>query len=288
MAKKSGSKKNIRKRFRHCGRYGVRSEFAQVNYYETKGRRISKGEDWQRKYETAIPKYRHTNNKRSVHYLEALVQSNFGTEDILLNLPYDEEHLPTDEKDAKRLLANYIRRINRRQEKMGKGNAKWIAVTEVGKNGRIHHHVIIKCDLDRDTLEKLWGNGYANTKRLQPDAKEGLLPVVKYIAKEFIDDERPKNKRNWDCSKNLIKPWDTINDNPRMMSRKKYKKMQELPEDCEEMKKIIEGDNPGYELINMEKTHFEGDKWYFFCRLRLARNGQNVHKTVDKKTGGKT
>ena len=87
------AKKRIRKRFRHCGRYGVRSVFAQVSYYMTTGQRILRG-DWQRKYETAIPKYRRTNSKRAVRYLEALVHCNFGEGDLLLNLTYDDENLP--------------------------------------------------------------------------------------------------------------------------------------------------------------------------------------------------
>ena len=281
-------KKRIRKRFRHCGRYGVRSLFAQVSYYVTTGQLI-KREDWQRKYETAIPKYRICNNKRAIRYLEALVHSNFGEGDYLLSLSYDEEHKPEDEKAAKKLFSRFMDRVNYRQKKMGYKNAKWVSVIEVGKNGRIHHHVIIKCNLDRDELEKVWGKGYANTKRLQPTAKEGLIPVVQYIAKEFIDDDKPKNKRSWDCSKNLIKPWDTINDNPRMMSKKKFKLMQEIPEDSERMKQIIEGDNPGYELVNVEKTYIEqAGQWHFFARLRLStklstNNTQPVENSNKKK-----
>lgn len=282
--------KNIRKKFRHCGKYGVSSPFAQVSYYQVKEERKQASKaGWQRKHEVPIPKYRALNNKRSVRYLEALIQSNFLDGGLLASLSYSNEHLPENEQAAKQKVHNYIRRVNRRLKKMGKENAKWIAITEVGKNGRIHHHLLIKCDLDRDELEKLWGLGYANTRRLQPDKKLGLLPVVQYIGKEFIDDDKPRNRRNWDSSHNLVRPWETINDNPRMMSKKKFNKMQDLPEDSEEMKKIIEGDNPNYELINVEKTYIEElGQWFFFCRLRLkeknVRNVNRVNKTVDKKT----
>ena len=272
------AKKSIRKRFRHCGRYGKRSVFAQVSYYMTTGQRIIRG-DWQRKYETAIPKYRKTNSKRAVRYLEALVHSNFGADDYLLSLTYDDDHLPKNEKEAKKMLSRFMDRVNYRQKKMGLGNAKWVSVLETTKAGRFHHHVIIKCGLDRDNLEKIWRNGRANTKRLQPDRKEGLGAVVKYIAKEFIDDEKPKNKRNWDCSKNLVKPWDTVNDNPRMMSKKKFDLMKELPEDCEAMRQIIEGDNPGYKLVEVERTHIgETGEYHFFCRMRLSTD---CEKPVD-------
>lgn len=264
----------------------MKSHFAQVSYYMTTGQKILR-DDWQRKYETAIPKYRKTNSKRAVRYLEALVHSNFGANDYLLSLSYDEEHLPNDEKAAKKLFSRFMDRVNYRQKKMGLWNAKWISVIETGKHGRIHHHVIIRCGLDRNALEKVWKNGRANTKRLQPDRKEGLGAVVKYIAKEFIDDDKPKSKRSWDCSKNLLKPWDTVNDNPRMMSKKKFDLMKELPEDCEAMKQIIERDNPGYELIEVERTHIkQTGEYHFFCRLRLSPNSAtpNPHnpQLVDK------
>ena len=277
------AKKRIRKRFRHCGRYGVRSVFAQVSYYMTTGQRIQRG-DWQRKYETAIPKYRKTNSKRAVRYLEALVHTNFGQDDYLLSVTYDDKFLPKDEKEAKKRFSRFMDRVNYRQKKLGLSNAKWISVLETTKGGRFHHHIIIQCGLDRDTLEKVWGHGRANTKRLQPDRKEGLGAVVKYIAKEFIDDDKPKNRRSWDCSKNLIKPWDTVNDNPRMMSKKKFNLMKEIPEDCEAMRQIIEGDNPGYELVEVERTHIgETGEYHFFCRLRLSTDCEKpVDDFVDK------
>ena len=46
--------------------------------------------------------------------------------------------------------------------------------------------------------------------------------------------------------------------------------MKDLPEDSEVMKKIIEDDNPGYELDEVEKEYREDiAQWYFFCRMKL-------------------
>lgn len=259
----------IRKRFRHCGRYGVRSPFVQVSYFPYQTSRRITGR--QRKYQTSTPKQRILNNKRAVRYLEALVHSNFGEGDLHISLSYSEENKPEDEKTAKRLFGNFIGRINYRRKKLGLGNAKWVSVIETGKNGRIHHHVIMDGGLDRDTVEKIWGYGFANTRRLQPDSKTGLLKLVHYIAKTFKDDDKPKNKRKWDSSQNLVKPWDTVNDEPRMMSKKKFRLMQDLPEDSAYMRKLIELDNPCYELISVEKEYREDiGEWYFFCRMRLA------------------
>lgn len=222
--------------------------------------------------------------------MEALIHSNFGEGDYHLSLSYGEEQLPKDEKDAKRIFGNFIGRVNYRLKKMGLPNAKWVCVNEQGRNGRIHHHVIISCGLDRDELEKIWKCGFANTRRLQPDAKLGLLKLVHYIAKECKStDDRPRSTRKWDSSTNLVKPWDTINDNPRMMSGKKFRQMQELGETTEAMKNIIEADNPGYELISVEKEFREDlSAWYFFCRMRLStKKSTDNSKTVDKKSRNK-
>ena len=259
----------VRKRIRHCGRYGIQSDFRQVAYYSYTPTRAPTGR--RRKSQTSTPKQRALNNKRSVRYLEALTHTNFGRGDLLLGLSYAEEHAPENEAEAKKEFGNFIRRLNYRRKKKNLPPARWIAVTEIGKKGRIHHHVIVDAALDRDEVEAIWGRGYANTKRLRPDPKEGLLPVIGYIAKTFKEDDRPKGRRKWDCSKNLIRPWDSVNDNPRMMSRKKIRQMKDLPEDSERMRQIIEADNPNYELIGVEKEYREETGgWYFFCRMKLS------------------
>ena len=170
--------------------------------------------------------------------------------------------------------------MNYQRKKKNLPPAKWIVVTEVGKKGRIHHHVIMDGQLDRDEVEAVWRRGYANTRRLQSDHKQGLLPVIRYIAKTFKEDGQPKGRRKWDCSKkNLIKPWASINDDPRMMSKKRIRLMKDLPEDSEQMKQIIEADNPCYELISVEKEFREDTgQWYFFCRMKLSKNAADTEK----------
>ena len=259
----------IRKRITHCGRYGIRSEFIQVSYHPCTHTRAPTGR--RRKTEVSTPQQRALNNKRSVRSLEALTLANFGRGDLLIGLSYAPEYHPSDEAEAKKEFGNFIRRLNYRRKKKNLPPARWIAVTEISKKGRIHHHVIMDAALDRDEVEEIWGRGYANTKRLKPDPREGLLPVVGYIAKTFKEDDRPKGRRKWDCSKNLIRPWDSVNDNPRMMSRKKIRRMKEVPEDSECMRRIIESDNPSYELISVEREYREETGgWYFFCRMKLS------------------
>ena len=59
------------------------------------------------------------------------------------------------------------------------------------KKTRVHHHVIMS-GMNRDAAERLWTNGWANTRRLQPD-EYGLEAPARYIVKD------PKGKKAVEC-----------------------------------------------------------------------------------------
>lgn len=138
------------------------------------------------------------NQRHREEKLVRLLHANFTPEDYEIHLTYTVQ--PENEEDAKRLLRNYIRRIQRAREKMGLPPLKYIAVTERGtKSGRYHHHITINGGLDRDTVEGLWGLGYANSRRLQ-FTENGLAGLGHYIVKN------PIGGKAWNASKNLIDP----------------------------------------------------------------------------------
>ena len=274
-----------RKRTRHCGRYGTSAAYIQVSYYKYTERGTRRGKARQRKHETSTPKQKNLNDKRSRRYFEALVLSNFGKGDLHVTVTYDGANKPADLKTAMRQVDNFIKRINYARKKEGLPSVKYICVTEEGNNGRIHHHFIMDGQLDRDAVEAKWGKGYCNADRIQPDKKNDIAPLIGYLSKD------PKGRKRWSPSHNLTKPWDSINDDPRNMSNRKMELMKELPEDCDQMKKIIEADNPGYELQEVEKEYREDiAQWYFFCRMKKkqsTRNENHVDNYVDKCRGKK-
>lgn len=265
-----------RKRTRHCGRYGAQTEHIQVSYFKYTERGTRQGRIRQRKFEVSTPKQRNLNEKRSKRYFEALVLSNFQKDDLHVTVTYDEASRPADIKTAMRQVDNFIKRLNYTRKRAGLPPVRYVCVTEEGAKGRIHHHFIMDGDLDRDTVEKRWGLGYCNADRIQPDRKHDIAPLIGYLSKD------PKGRKRWSSSHNLVRPWDSINDEPRMMSNKKMKLMKDLPEDSEMMKKIIEADNPGYALESVEKEYREDtSQYYFFCRMKLAQSIGNVNKRVD-------
>ena len=268
--KKGESKTVIRKIIRHCGKYGISSPFIQVSYFPFNANK--KITTRQRKHQVSTPKQRELNTKRAKRYLEALIYANFGKGDLRVDLTYSPENMPNNEREAKKEIQNFIKRINYKRKKLGYENAKYIVVTEIGKNGKIHHHLIMDSMLDRDTVEEIWGKGWANTRRLQPDSKMGMTAIIRYLVKDFRSERETANRRKWESSQNLVKPWETVNDEPRMMSKKKMRLIKELPEDCEDIKKIIEQDNPNYELMEVEKEYREETgTWHYFCRMKLKK-----------------
>ena len=144
------------------------------------------------------------NQKNAERKLIRLVHNNFTEEDVALTLTY--KTAPANVAEAQKLLQNFLRRVKRLRAKLGLEPLKYITVTEVGKrNGRIHHHCIINGGIDRDTIEKLWGLGYANSQRLQL-GENGVTGLAMY----FIKDRQ--TYRRWNSSRNLEVPQPEIRD----------------------------------------------------------------------------
>ena len=124
---------------------------------------------------------------------------NFTENDIALHLTYRPDSLPENQESAQKDLYNFIRRVKRRYKKLGI-EFKYISCTEYGEStGSVHHHLIASGGLDRDVIEKLWGKGYANSKRLQFE-DDGVSGLARYVIKD-------KNSyKRWNQSKNLIQP----------------------------------------------------------------------------------
>lgn len=202
------------------------------------------------------------NQKNAEKKLTRLANLNFTENDLALHLTYRDGEHPTDIEEAERHLDNYIRRLTRKYKKAGIV-LKYIRATERGsKNGRIHHHLIISGGLDRDMLEKTWGKGYANSKRLQFNEK-GIAGLAHYVAKDRVTFKR------WSGSRNLIKPEPEVEDNKFNMG------------DIDTIVDLIETKNiwgyfealyPGYELI--EANYSKNDvnlKYYIHFEMRRKR-----------------
>ncbi len=138
------------------------------------------------------------NQRNAEKKITRLAHLNFTEKDIALHLTYDSQ--PESTEQAQKDLYNFIRRIKRARKKLGLPELKYLSCTEIGKeHGRVHHHLIMSGGMDRDTLEEMWGKGFANSKRLQ-FKEDGITGLAHYIVKD-----RQFFKR-WNQSRNLLQP----------------------------------------------------------------------------------
>lgn len=203
------------------------------------------------------------NHRNTTKKLIRLAHLNFSGNDIALTLTYDQE--PGDEKAAQRMLYNFFQRIKRKRRKAGLSELKYISVTEQGKkSGRLHHHIIMSGGLDRDEVEKCWGRGYANSRRLQ-FGDNGISGLAHYITKGKL------LYRGYNCSKNLERPVPKTDD--RKMTLRSVKKLKEIFK-CESEKEYFEAMFEGYALTEATLMHNEvNERDYFFITMyRRKRN----------------
>ena len=211
------------------------------------------------------------NEKNARKRLIRRINANFTAADIELTLTYAGDHVP-DLPEARRDMANYIRRVKRWRKAHGLPELKYVAVIEYqGEDGepkRVHHHVIMS-GMDRDEAERLWGKGRANSARLQPD-EHGLEGLARYITKSL---PRSKSEKRWVCSKNLVEPTVTVADTK--ITRRKAAR---LAHDADAYgKELFERLYPGYTFTDVEikaSAYVAGTYIYVHMRRRDGTSGR--------------
>ena len=144
------------------------------------------------------------NQRNAETRLRRLINCNFEKNDIHLVLTYKKEDRPNPEA-AKKILANFIRRIKRRYEKEGI-EFKYIHVTEYGKkSGAIHHHILLP-GIDMRIIQDTWEYGKARPTYLDDKGDYGQLAnyLIKQTSKAFMQDDA--KGRRYHPSRGLKKP----------------------------------------------------------------------------------
>ncbi len=144
------------------------------------------------------------NRKRSEEHLIRLLDTNFSGKDVHVTLTYRGE--PPTYDQAMKDMRNYILKLKRYRKKNGLPELKYIYNIEGGRDqrtgysmNRMHIHMVTNGGMDREDLEAIWANGYANCDRLQPNER-GLEELGKYIIKQHDQGKR------WCASRNLKQP----------------------------------------------------------------------------------
>ena len=223
------------------------------------------------------------NQKYREQKLTCLINTNFKPGDLEIGLGYDDEFYPETYADVQRDIRNYIRRIKRYREKHNMPELKYVYTIERGeRNGRFHAHMITNGDIDRDTLEGLWGKGYAHALRVDFN-DEGLRGLAKYKVKEPETEAGQIDGKihRWAASKNLKKPY-IPKDRDGFISKQTVKDIREGNITEREIERLY----PGYTITSWEplKNNINAGE-YIIIQLRktqTSREAKEVFKSGRK------
>lgn len=215
-------------------------------------------------------KQQRLNAERSERHFILLADGNFTENDIHLTLTWKDA--PTEER-ARKDIRNFLTKVKRLRLKYGLGALKYLGMIE-GNEGegktRLHVHLLMNGGIDRETLEKLWGKGYANADRLAPD-ENGLEAVARYIVKQRRGGSENGGRKKWLASRNLKQPKTRTSDT--RMSNAKVKRIAKGFEG--EAKEIMEKVYPGYAFVKCN-VYFSDvvDGVYVRCVMRKREGGK--------------
>lgn len=182
---------------------------------EKKGRRSCSGRS---KATSAAQQF--YNNKCSWRELELMLAANFGSQDLVVTLTYDDEHRPKDKKAGDKCLQKFFRRLRIARRMRGQ-ELRYLYTTE-GFHGvrrdeyfgddreledrRVHHHVVLNrvSGDDLEEIRSLWP--YGGYVRVEPLDVHYYQELAKYLTKEAREFGRSKpGERSWRASRNLRK-----------------------------------------------------------------------------------
>ena len=182
------------------------------------------------------------NRERAIRHLIQLADANLTDQDIHLTLTY--RNAPTEDR-AWRDVDNFLRTVKRRRKQYGMTPLKYFYTVEGNESGskeKLHAHVLMSGGISREELETIWGNGWANADRLQPDER-GLEAIIRYITKD-------QEKRKWHRSRNMVQPKKRTSDSK--VSNAKVKRIARGFE--AEAKEIMEKLYPKYRYVDVKVT----------------------------------
>lgn len=233
-------------------------DFLEIYLYPVTEQPHARAKGRGKKYRESSETQKLLNAKYAERKLVQLLHANFTDRDLAIGLDYCDDTRPKTPEEAQRNFQNFLRRVKRLYKKAGAGEVKYISVIEFGeKSGNVHHHIVMSGGVDRDEIERAWGLGRANTKRLQ-FLEIGIADMGKYIIKDPIMHKR------WTRSKNLVDPQPRRND-----SHISRKKLDELVADCEH-RQLFEQLYPGYVVAEVIPTYCEWDSCYHM-EIRMFR-----------------
>lgn len=142
------------------------------------------------------------NQKMRERKLTRKLNANFAEGDLYLTLTYTRDNRPSP-ADAEKNLRKFIACLKRIYRKTDT-EFKWVATTEIGTRGGIHHHLVIPYYADVREIEQKWRR-YGGHVKMQTLYGQNFERIATYIAKTNTKDGTA-SRSSYSCSRNLIDP----------------------------------------------------------------------------------
>ncbi len=140
------------------------------------------------------------NQRQAEKKLRRLLNNNFQDGDLLVRLDFYKEEIK-DSSDMQKLMANFIKRVRRRQPEI-----RYVFVKEIGPRGGRHAHMVIS-EIPLKLLRECWPHGGIHVDPLYSGGQYAKIAAyfIKYAAKTEETEGKLVGKR-WYGSRNLEKP----------------------------------------------------------------------------------
>ena len=205
------------------------------------------------------------NQKNAESKLRRIVQLNFTEKDVFRTFTYSPDFLPRNKEEAQKEVGNFIRRVKRLYQKLGL-ELKYIYVTELGDNGRWHHHFIMSGGVKWSDIDAVWGKGAVNSRQL-PKKSDGL---VHYMLKER------NYYRRWNSSRNIEQP-EPIQHDGRISTDEVIDAAEKI--ELHKAQEWFEWHYPGFEYVSADCLHndFNGGIYIYFRMQRKPKSNHTIY-----------
>ncbi len=164
----------------------------------------------------STPAQKRYNRKISDNKIVNLIMNNFICSDLLITLTYGIE--PSSVEKADKELMNYLNKLQKFYRRRS-AEISYVAVTEKGDDGRLHHHIIMKKTKDmiyQDIIGR-WSRrgigqlGYVNIEVIEGNhtlksASANGLDDMYYTAKYLTKDPLSPSNKRYKHSESLVEP----------------------------------------------------------------------------------
>lgn len=232
---------------------------------------FKKGKGRRKKTKVSSDVQKKLNDRHAQEKFRMLIDNNFSSDDIELQLGFSDDYLPEEYEDVLGMIQKYFRRVRYYYKTEFDVKLKYVGVIEKGaRRGRFHAHVTINIPDKsrrgeiREKLEELWIYGSAYSFPLIFN-ENGMQGMSKYMVCNPDKPDIDGMYKRWIQSKGLKKP--ECRERAGYISKKTVKDIREGKVTEREIERLY----PGYRVSEIESFHNDFNNGEYLV-IRLYKN----------------